>query len=139
MNALSVQQPWPWLMLRPDLTNPLARRAAAERREFKDVENRTWSTRFVGPLLVHAGQKIDEAAYAWVADRFPRIKLPRPEELERGGIVGRVIVARCVTSFDSPWFVGPFGFVLESPDPLPLHKCRGHLGFFDVPGFTRPK
>lgn len=139
MKALSIRQPWPWLILRPDLNNPLARKAARDRGEFKDVENRTWHTDFVGPFLIHAGVKLDVEGYLWVRERFPTIPLPDLEAFERGGIVGRAIVQACLSASKSPWFVGPYGFLLVAPDPLPLQPCRGQLGFFEVPGFTRPK
>ena len=61
--------------------------------------------------------------------RFP---LPPPFELERGGIVGSVEVTDCVDRSDSPWFFGPFGFVLRDPIRLVFEPCRGALGFFKV-------
>lgn len=45
--ALSVRQPWAWLILHAG----------------KDIENRTWRTRYRGPLLIHASKAIDTVAY----------------------------------------------------------------------------
>lgn len=152
MKALSIRQPWAWCILRPDLGNvqnalgvhrrlevAAARRAAEERGEIKDVENRDWHTTYRGGFFVHAGKVVDEDAYEWIAERFPDLKVPPPEELERGGIVGRAILSDVVKHHSSRWFVGEFGFVLAAAEPLPLHPCPGALGWFDVPGFTRPK
>lgn len=136
MRAISIRQPWSWLIVRPDIG---ATRSMLRPHVLKDIENRDWATRYIGPLLIHAAQKVDLAAYDWVGERFPHIQLPRPEELETGGIIGRAILSACVTEHPSPWFVGTFGFVLEAQEPLPFSGVRGQLGLFEVPGFTRPK
>jgi hypothetical protein len=114
--ALSIQQPWAWLIVRG----------------FKPVENRTWPTQYRGPLLIHAGQKFDHDGAAWVRERFPDVPLPGVTSYERGGIVGRVRLATCVPFHASDWFVGPWGFVLADPEPLPFVACRGMLGLFSV-------
>ena len=57
-----------------------------------------------------------------------------PGNLPRGGIIGSVNLADCVYQSDSPWFQGPYGFVLSDPKPLPFIPFKGQLGFFDVPG-----
>lgn len=110
--ALSIQQPWAWLIVNG----------------YKDVENRTWSTRVRGLVGVHAGKKLDHEGLAWVREAFPEI--PLPDTFETGGIVGRVRIVDSVTNLDSPWFFGPFGFTLADASPLPLMPCRGQLGFF---------
>src|SRR5215472_1457845 len=43
MKALSVRQPWAWLIVNG----------------YKPVENRNWLTKFRGRLLIHAGQRFD--------------------------------------------------------------------------------
>jgi hypothetical protein len=54
------------------------------------------------------------------------------EILDRGAIIAEVDVVDCVTHSKSPWFVGPYGFVLADPilydEPI---RCRGRLGFFE--------
>ncbi|MFA6165403.1 MAG: ASCH domain-containing protein [Gemmatimonadaceae bacterium] len=118
MRALSIQQPWAWLIVNG----------------YKDgVENRSWPTNERGERLIHAGKKVDAEGYEWVRETFPEIPLPPLEALERGGIVGRARLAACVTSLASRWFFGPYGFVFEDPTPLPFMPLRGQLGFFDVP------
>lgn len=61
------------------------------------------------------------------------IAIPSFEELQRGGIVGKMLITDCVTSSKSPWFFGPYGFVLSSAMSLPFFPCNGALGFFDIP------
>lgn len=122
MKALSIRQPWAWLILYAG----------------KDIENRNWPTAFRGPCLIHAAKGMTrreyEAAMDWVLDE-PGINLcvvlPEFGKLKRGGIVGEVEIVDCVQRSDSPWFTGPYGFVLRNPKPLPLREVRGMLGFFD--------
>lgn len=139
MKVISVRQPWPWLMLRPDLTGT-ARADAISRGLLKDIENRSWSTNFRGRVLIHAGKSMtrDEyddgmatAHYAGVVAKFPAF-----EELPRGGIVGAVTIVDCIPPARrfSMWHMGDqFGFQLADPRPLPLIPCRGALSFFNAP------
>ncbi len=115
MKALSIRQPWAWLIANGH----------------KDIENRTWRTKFRGGFLVHAGKKFDNAGYDWVTSEM-NIALPGKEMFELGGIVGGAEIIDCVSRFDSPWFSGPFGFVIRNAEPRPFHACRGRLGFFDI-------
>lgn len=122
MKALSIRQPWAWLILHAG----------------KDIENRDWPTRFRGRILVHAGKGMTRDEYEnatgplW-ARGGRTIDLPEFGALVRGGIVGSVEIVDCVTASDSPWFNGHFGFVLRNPLVLPFTPWRGQLGFFEVP------
>ena len=116
--ALSIQQPWAWLILHPHESLR------------KDVENRVWWRDFRGPLWIHAGKKFDREGYDWVRTEFVIPNLPDPGSFPRGGIVGRATVTGCVTEHPSPWFFGPYGFVLANASPVELVPCRGMLGFF---------
>jgi len=123
MRALSIRQPWAWLILHAG----------------KDIENRNWcprhpGLRFRGMCLIHAGialQPISDDLRTWVR-RTSSVDLPRSEELPRGGIVGQVDVIDVVRQSSSPWFEGQCGLVLASPKPLPFVACRGRLGFFEA-------
>ena len=118
MKALSVQQPWAWLIVNG----------------YKDgVENRSWATNVRGDVAIHAGKKVDVEGYEWVQEEFPEIPLPPIDALERGGIVGRARLTDCITAMISKWFFGPFGFLFKDAMPLPFVSWRGQLGFFDVP------
>ena len=59
--------------------------------------------------------------------------IPKFEELERGGVVGRVDLGDCVNDYDSLWFTGKFGFVMANPRPLSFLPYKGQLGLFEIP------
>lgn len=123
MKALSIRQPWAWLIVNGH----------------KDIENRSWPTRFCGEFLVHASKGMTRAEYDDVDlmialdERLRHVRLPAFEQLERGGIVGRASIFGCVSYSSSPWFFGPQGFVLRNALPLPFVPFKGALGFFEVP------
>ncbi len=127
--ALSIRQPWAWSIVNLN----------------KDIENRSWSTKFRGRFLIHAakGMTMDEyedglATAKHAATLRPELKgiiFPGPSRLgplERGGIVGIAEIVDCVEQSESPWFFGRYGFVLANARPLPFFACRGQLGFFTV-------
>src|SRR4051812_3331538 len=116
MKALSIRQPWAYL-----ITHGL-----------KPVENRTWTTKVRGEILIHASKSFDKAGCKWVRESFPEIVLPLPHEFERGGIVGVANLYAVATASSSPWFSGPFGFCFDKAKPLPFQPVAGRLGFFEV-------
>lgn len=113
--ALSVRQPWAWLIASG----------------LKDIENRPRRTHYRGPLLIHAGLSLNsytEENVIWLNDKF---NVQIPMELETGGIVGIVEVVDCVQKHPSKWFnEGNFGWVLANPRRLKFKPCRGALGLF---------
>ncbi len=117
MKALSIRQPWAWLVVNGH----------------KPVENRTWPTSHRGDTLIHAGLEFDLEGLQWVQQHFPELRDLLPRQYELGGIVGRAQLVQCTQQHPSRWFVGPYGFVMHDPRPMPLVKLRGQLGFFDVP------
>lgn len=117
MKALSILQPWAWLIV----YGP------------KDVENRTWSTPFRGEFLVHAGKGFDRKGYDFVRATRPDIQMPLSHQFQRGGVVGIATVTDCVTAMNSEWFYGPHGFVLTDRKPLSFFPFRGQLSWFDIP------
>lgn len=137
MLTLSIRQPWAWLILRPDIVDPAARLVSLGR-DIKDVENRTRRTKVRGRVLIHASKTMTRAEYtagldtAMVACRSA-LSLPAFEDLPRGGIVGSAEIVDCVEYSRSPWFYGPWGYVLRDARPLPFIPCLGQLGFFEVP------
>jgi ASCH domain len=110
VKALSIKQPWAWLI------------ASGH----KDIENRTWLTSYRGPFLIHAGKRYDGDRRDW---DWPDIQ--RPEGFDMGGIVGVAELVDCVTNRRSRWFRGPYGFVIRDARPLPFRACRGALRFFN--------
>lgn len=117
--ALSIRQPWAWLILNAG----------------KNIENRTWPTRFRGRVLIHASKGCTQSEWA-DAHYFMNLRklgadVPEIKDLERGGIVGECEIVDCVTNSNSPWFVGQYGFVLRNVKPLQFRACKGALGFFN--------
>jgi len=125
MKALSVRQPWAFLLVSG----------------FKDIENRTWPTKVRGRIYIHAGMTSDvnvpgrSLTEQWILERLSDVEREayylHPKH--RGVIIGEVDIVDCVTESDSPWFEGPYGFVLRNPKaydrPIPW---KGRLGFFEV-------
>jgi uncharacterized protein DUF4326 len=120
VKALTVRQPWAWAI------------AAAG----KDVENRTWHTRYRGLLAIHAAATADSP---W--------QLPTPDLIrayQAGGPAtgcGAVVaVARLLSTGQcqgqcSPWAVAGqyhwhLGQIRPVPEPIP---ATGRLGLWDLP------
>jgi len=115
--ALSIKQPWAWLIVHGG----------------KDIENRTWNTKLRGRFLVHAGKSPDkEAMKRFVQDRnkMESQGFINPDDLKYGGIIGSVEIVDVVEKSDSKWFQGPYGFVLQNPEPLDFVPLKGQLNFF---------
>ncbi len=116
--ALSIRQPWAWLIIHGG----------------KDIENRTWTTKFRGRIWIHAASRMteDEREEAfWLAREIHEgIRIPEPTGLHLGGIIGSVEITDCVDRHRSAWFFGPKGFVLRDPKPCDFKPCRGALGLF---------
>lgn len=116
MRALSIRQPWAWLIAHGH----------------KPVENRSWPTPHRGDLLIHAGQQFDADGLASVLQHFPQLRAVLPQQYDLGGIVGRAQLVNCVQHHASPWFTGPYGFVMFDARPLPFVRLRGQLGIFST-------
>jgi hypothetical protein len=111
MKALSLRQPWGDLLVYG----------------VKDVENRRWSTRHRGLLVIHAAQTLDVDAMGTVGHLLTR-------EPPTGVLIGTVEVLDCVRESASPWaWPGQWHWLIADAvafdEPLP---CRGYPGLFDV-------
>jgi hypothetical protein len=118
MKVIVVRQPWAWLIVN----------------RFKDIENRSWRTKYRGPLLIQASARLPtkrELAEYRLYAKERGVKLP--EGFETGGIVGTVHLKDCITSSKSKWFEGPIGWVLSKPKRLRFVPLKGQLGLFDPP------
>jgi hypothetical protein len=109
MKILSIRQPWAHLIVHGS----------------KNIENRSWSTKYRGPFLVHASLNINRAA--------SRKHGRDHAELHVGGIVGIAEITDCVSNHPSKWFEGPYGFVLRKRRPLAFVKWTGSLGLRAAP------
>lgn len=132
MAALSIRQPWAWLI------------ACG----FKDIENRDWRTSHRGPFLIHAAKTLDEEAHRLVMRGIHPVTgdnslhgnhyalhyrhLAGPDRM-LGGVVGQAEIVDVVDQSDSPWFVGRYGFVLRNAKPFQrFYPMRGKPGLFKV-------
>lgn len=126
MKAISIRQPWAWLIAHG----------------FKDIENRSRRTSYRGPILIHASQGMTQREYE-DADAFlaytaalKHIRLPEPGDLARGGIVGVADLHDCIPPElrASPWHIdGAHGLAMRDAQPLPFKPYKGQLGIFYVP------
>ncbi|WP_069357853.1 ASCH domain-containing protein [Burkholderia cenocepacia] len=123
MKALSIQQPWAWLIAHAD-----------EYDDPKRIENRNRATRYRGPLLIHASKTFDRSGYKSVLEVRPDLEsvMPPAGAMERGGVVGRVEVIDCVNQSPSRWFSGSYGWVLQHARPMPFVPYRGRLNLFEI-------
>jgi len=118
MKVIVIRQPWAWLIVHG----------------FKDIENRTWRTRYRGALLIQASAGLPTKRALEDIRLFARKRgVDLPEDFERGGIVGMVQLDDCVASSRSKWFEGPVGWVLSKPKRLRFIPLKGRLGLFDPP------
>ena len=129
--CLSIRQPWAQMILRYG----------------KDIENRSWRTRFRGQFLIHASKGMTKEEWCDAVAFKNRIgATPVGEKIgvdpvtiktvKRGGIVGVAHIVDCVSESKSPWFVGEWGFVLADVQPLDFLPCKGSLGFFYLPNIS---
>lgn len=116
MKALSIRQPWAWLILHGG----------------KDIENRTWYSHHRGRFAIHAGKSIDKEAYNYLLGLG--VVLPKLEDLPVGGFVGTVDMIDCVQWHSSRWYIeGCWAFVLKDPQPMSFVPAKGQLNFFRSP------
>ena len=113
LRALTLRQPWAWAVIHGG----------------KDIENRSWTTRFRGTFAIHAGRGFD--GLEDLEDIC--VQPPRREDLVHAAIIGLVDLVDVVQRHPSPWFHGPYGFVLARPRALaePI-TCAGALSFWRV-------
>ena len=83
MKALSIRQPWAWLIVTCQ----------------KDIENRTWTARYRGPLLIHAGRAWARIPIDDIEEQYG-VCIPR-DKLLRGGIIGTADLVDIVTKHGS--------------------------------------
>ena len=120
MRALSIRQPWAFAVLFLG----------------KDVENRRWSSRYRGPVLVHAPATVDQRAVA----ALRREGFDIPVGLPTRGYLGIVQLTGCRRAsleelWQRPganrWAEGPWCFELRDPYPFPEPiPGQGALGLY---------
>lgn len=109
---------------------------------WKTVENRSWLTNHRGPLLISAGSRCSRAHYDEVRAAVKSARengakvpdLPPPAELERGAIVGAVVLSDITDGFTmNPWAEpGHYHWHFERAITLPRRRIRGQQCLFGV-------
>ena len=116
MKALSIRQPWAWLI----------------RSGVKDVENRTWRTWYRGRFAIHASKSFDQTAYRRLLQSHYAPIMPPRTSFRMGGIIGTVRLIKCVDQCSSDWFQGPWGWLVADCRRCEFVPMNGRLGLFDV-------
>jgi hypothetical protein len=138
MKAITLTQPWATLV------------AIGAKR----IETRSWSTRYIGDLLIHAAKSFPAAARelcsSWPFNiALARVGIDRPAQLPLGAIVGLTQLESCVPTPDVrdwigaeekefgdygdgryAWVLAPMAGLRRFRDPIP---CRGMLGIWTAP------
>lgn len=131
MKMISIKQPWASLIV-----------SGA-----KDVENRTWLTKYRGPVLVHASAQQDKDVSVTELTEFMK-HFPSPLDplaaFPLGGVIGMTEIVECVRPHHSKWYAGTYvdkqgvrqnywAIVLANSRPLPFVQWKGKLGIRDAP------
>jgi hypothetical protein len=128
MKVLSVKNPWAYLIVYGfDFGNKTGGF------KIKDVENRTWETKYRGPLLIHCSKNLDA--------NFPRENLLHRVNWKNynGHIIGRVNLVDCVRNSKSLWAEqGFWHWVLKDPQPIRTIPANGSLGLWEYTGEIYP-
>ncbi len=137
MKAITLYQPW----------------ASAVALGLKQFETRSWSTGYRGPILIHAGKKIDWVLLQAILIRVRALAPDRAKELaEHSTILGAIVAVahldacwatdriddygcvseleRCCGDFSPGRFAWLLEDVIRLADPIP---CRGSQGLWDPP------
>ena len=122
MKALSIRPAWAWAIVHGG----------------KDIENRSWPTRFRGRFLVHASLKLKpfdfERAVAALRAAGEHSIIPNEDEFARGGIIGSVELVDVADRHDSLWYApGSFAWILRNPRAMEFFPCLGRRTWFHVP------
>ena len=130
MKAISLWQPWATLMALG----------------LKKIETRSWATKYRGPLLIHAAQKIIQ----YLDLPFPLQCIFYPykalhyKDLQRGGIIATVNLIDCVETnvrnspekpelFYGDYTPGRFMWITSNVRPFKkIIPYRGYQGLFNV-------
>jgi len=139
MKAITIKQPWASLIVEG----------------IKDIENRTWATKFRGRVLIHASAKpvVGLPCEALTDEQYARVFTAKKLNSligENGAIIGSVEIVDCVINHPSIWAektpdyimkgdeewngIPIYNWVLANPvkyaKPIP---AKGKLSFWEFP------
>lgn len=122
LRGLTIHQPWAWAIVAG----------------YKHIENRTWEPprSMIGHwLAIHASRTVDWTAVPHRILAIIRqatllhVRMPTEAVDVTGAILGVARLVEVVTRSDSPWFDGPYGWVLDTitrfAAPIPAKGSRG--------------
>lgn len=111
IKGLTLIRPWSWAIVHAS----------------KRIENRTWKPNLaMGDwIAIHAGSKWIQTDANWIADTFC-YSVPPKEEQPAGVIIGVARYAGWTTGDKSPWFFGPYGWLLS--DVSAIEQPIPHTG-----------
>jgi hypothetical protein len=98
----------------------------------KDIENRTWPTKFRGRVIIHASKKFNMEHYKLILANRLIADIAFRQDFVQGALIGEVDIVDCVQGHSSSWaFNDQYNFILANPvlyeKSIP---CKGMLGFF---------
>jgi len=91
----------------------------------KDIENRTWNPHWMigARIAIHAGKHFG------VSEWPVHVPMLHERAYPRGVVLAVATIADVVTTHDSKWFVGPYGWVLRDvvrlARPVPAKGAQG--------------
>ena len=127
MRALTIHQPWAGLIAVGD----------------KRIENRSWITKYRGPLAIHASAARKPGLQAMCRGAFAQLG---PHEQHNPAVFGQSAIVAIVDLTDvvpvdqltyewqdHPYVLGPFCWVLEDVRPVEHVAIRGAQGLWQLP------
>jgi len=117
VKVLTVRQPWAWAIIFAG----------------KDVENRSWTSTYRGPVAIHAGRRFDEPGAGQVL-ATTGFDVPDHVRTDTGLIIGVVDLIDVVDDSVSQWAQpGLKHLVFANPRPIHPLPWSGSLGLRDLP------
>ena len=122
MKAITIKQPWASLIIDG----------------IKDIENRSWMTKFRGRILIHAAQKEFDFTNQMTSEYQREFIKGIHKPYIKGAIIGSVQIIDCKKSKDNqnkPWGnMYCYHWILANPIKFPEPiSVKGKLSFWDYP------
>lgn len=127
MKTLSIKNPWGYLIAKG----------------IKDVENRSWPTKYRGEILIHVSQKWDSRAWfinslltseQWQSLNDDCRRQIMEQTFTTSAIIGSVEIVDCIQNSKSIWAEsGQWHWVLKNPKLFerPILNVKGKLGLWE--------
>ncbi len=119
IKCLTIRQPWAYLIINGH----------------KDIENRSWSTRYRGPLVIQSARSYGSIAELsdLCLDIEEETGIALPDTFTLGVTEGIVTLQDIITTSQSIWaYDGDYHWILTDPAPLPAVRLSGKLGIWDL-------